>query len=436
MTQNRLQAPPSGEYADADTLDPTGNVGWVLTKLAPASPGASPQFGWRAPSGGGSFTNLTNTVYVDPNTTVLPANRTGNIETPFATVQAALTALATTGGILKLMPGNYVAEGALALGAHPYKIECFVTQGNVAINIAVAVAPMVQLASITGTATLLVLNNIQCGAVTTAGLIEAINSEIDGNIAATQLQAFNAIFDGSVTLTTGIGHAEADYVDCHWINDSAVVSILSNEATLFVSMHNCVFDGETDINGAGGSCTLVCDAASYSQLLGNGSVFTNVSPIVNCRIISLEQDLDGHNFTLVNFSNDQSAVDLALTLNAMTSFPAFVLNSARYPLNANWLYQIELQVEVGIKTDADHSVNGQIDFTIQASVSTDPAGVATFSFNTVPVPNISYLPAALAGASAYIIPSAGGYTVQAQRPAGVGCHAWYYVYWTRIKSVL
>jgi hypothetical protein len=117
MTQRRINVAPAGEPADADSFDPTGNVGDVLTKLAPPQPGAPPRFGWRPGSSGSTFTNLSDVVYVDGGTTVPPANRNGNIETPFATITAAIAAL-PNGGTVLATPGDYSGEGAI-VGPNP-----------------------------------------------------------------------------------------------------------------------------------------------------------------------------------------------------------------------------------------------------------------------------------------------------------------------------
>jgi hypothetical protein len=46
MTQKRINVAPAGEPADADSFDPGGNEGDVLTKTAPPVPGAPPGFRW------------------------------------------------------------------------------------------------------------------------------------------------------------------------------------------------------------------------------------------------------------------------------------------------------------------------------------------------------------------------------------------------------
>jgi hypothetical protein len=56
MSELRLKVPQAGEPANADNFDAGGDVGDVLTKLAPPSPGLPPDYGWRrAPAGIPSF---------------------------------------------------------------------------------------------------------------------------------------------------------------------------------------------------------------------------------------------------------------------------------------------------------------------------------------------------------------------------------------------
>lgn len=68
--------------------------------------------------GGGSLVNLYNTVWVDKNTTVAPADQTGNIEAPFDSLADGRTALiALANGdekMLVVQPGDYSAEAAFA----------------------------------------------------------------------------------------------------------------------------------------------------------------------------------------------------------------------------------------------------------------------------------------------------------------------------------
>lgn len=140
-------------------------------------------------------------------------------------------------------------------------------------------------------------------------------------------------------------------------------------------------------------------------------------------------DLGGNAIT--NYANASSAANLALTANTSTPFPAYTLSG----LAASSIYQVEFQFEVGLSVDSDHTINGAITWTVQATISTNGSGVATVTFNTTPVPNISYLPTGLAGATATVAASTGGFTISVTRPTGVACHAWYYVYWVRIKNV-
>lgn len=58
--------------------------------------------------GSGSLENLPTTRYVSSSTTVPSGSQVGNIEAPFATIQAAVDDLAATGGVIIVEQGNYL----------------------------------------------------------------------------------------------------------------------------------------------------------------------------------------------------------------------------------------------------------------------------------------------------------------------------------------
>jgi hypothetical protein len=77
---------------------------------------------YRPPGGAPVFLNLlTNTRFVDVGTATPPASQNGNIESPFATLAAAVADL-PSGGLLLVVPGDYTPEGTVALGANKYAI--------------------------------------------------------------------------------------------------------------------------------------------------------------------------------------------------------------------------------------------------------------------------------------------------------------------------
>lgn len=86
-------------------LDVTVVPGSVIGPTGPTGPA------------GGTFTNLTATLYVDGGTTVAPADQNGNIETPFAEVQDAIDALPSGSGTVLVVPGPTYAAVTLVDGS-------------------------------------------------------------------------------------------------------------------------------------------------------------------------------------------------------------------------------------------------------------------------------------------------------------------------------
>jgi hypothetical protein len=72
-----------------------------------------------APPGVGAI--LTNTRFVDVSTTVPAADQTGTIEAPFDSLTDAIADL-SGGGLIIVVPGDYSAEGTIALGVNKYAI--------------------------------------------------------------------------------------------------------------------------------------------------------------------------------------------------------------------------------------------------------------------------------------------------------------------------
>lgn len=142
-----------------------------------------------------------------------------------------------------------------------------------------------------------------------------------------------------------------------------------------------------------------------------------------CVALVLESDTffigQGINPETTNFPNFKSNTDIALDTDAAHTFPPTIIRG----LLPNKHYQVELLFSVIIYKDSDHTINGAVDFTIQGNISTNNSSVATLTLNTIPIPNISYLPIGLGGAKAAVTTSAGGFTISATRPSGIACHA-------------
>jgi hypothetical protein len=71
----------------------------------------------------------------------------------------------------------------------------------------------------------------------------------------------------------------------------------------------------------------------------------------------------------------------------------------------------------------DVTASGSIDETVDCHVVTDGSGVATVTIQGTQYPDVSRLPAGLAGATAALVTTTGGVVVQATRPSGVNCVA-------------
>ena len=123
--------------------------------------------------------------------------------------------------------------------------------------------------------------------------------------------------------------------------------------------------------------------------------------------------------SITNFDNGHTVVDVALPTNASTSVLPVVLPG----LGASKKYTATLGCRVVMYTDADHTVAGSIDLVIDVNIATDGSSVATSTLTGTPSPDTSRLPAGLAGATATVAASAGGFTISATRPTGVACHA-------------
>lgn len=370
------------------------------------------------------LTKLPDTAYVAKTTTVNALRRNGNIETPFSTIATALAAA----GTVYVTPDDYSAEAdiasALAFSFSNTDGECDILGTSV-----------VQLPKFTNT------NNVTLkGCVCKPAVANSTTSKLTvdncliANWTVVTLKASRSRFNGSVTISDPTGTYE--------IHDSFVDNAVW--MTLNPGVTGVITDTVIDPDGPVSSIVFTApggivqmDAFTYGSWVNNGGTITNGRIDVIDIIPKLRANLDANGFSITNFANDKSAAALALPADPLQNFPAFTFTGVnQLPISSK--FQVEFQVEVIIYTDADHGVNGQVDFTVQAGLSTNGAGVVTFqggAFNTVPVPNVSYLPAGLAGASAFIVVSANGYTVQVQRPAGVACHAKYFVTWTRILNV-
>lgn len=356
------------------------------------------------------LTNLTMTYYVDGSTTVAPANQNGNEESPFATITQALAAATATGlagpFIVNVVPNSYVAEGP---------ILCAIAVGD--LNIRNTAGPnsddkvLINTLNMTGAMARLVLEGVQTTALLDVSSVfgfKPVGCAFADVVFGPLVVATDTAFD-ALSAQPSVNNATFDNCTFPPFVPTATFNVA---CTCFIK--NSQLPGLFAFTFAAGSL-LRLDESTWGA-------FQRVSCTTNCPIQVLGEPWVA------------SGADLALAADPMQSFPAYTFG-AMPVLNVSSIYFIEYQVQVVIYTDADHHVVGAVDFTIQASIDVDGLGVATVTFNTAAVPNVAYLPVALAGASSNIVASANGWTVQAQRPAGVACHARYKVSWQFVENV-
>lgn len=234
MTSKRLCVPTSGPFADANSFDANGVFGDVLTKLAPPSPGAPPDYGW----GPAIARKLSRTLWVDPGTTIATASQTGDASAPFATIAAALAA-ATDRTTIVLQNYDYTGEGALTapavaelnlvtlgpglsvptlgpLSAPGVVLSCFGVQfvGNVQCFALWCQFNSGVLGNVTApNGAMFVDQSYLVGDVTTAWL-SAINGDIYGNGSVVgAMYCRNSGMPDSLQLDSG---AYVEVVDCWW----------------------------------------------------------------------------------------------------------------------------------------------------------------------------------------------------------------------------
>lgn len=371
---------------------------------------------------GAIVAQLSNVRFVDKATTVPTTLQNGTLSAPFATLHQGVAALAapalSTGGTLYIVPADYSTEGPLAIPAG-LVVNMLPLQGALPGPSGSATTPELNIPHTITTGNIsLASGSALVGVGMTPGNLTAVDStasfcfdtcQLSGTVGGAgpsypNFRVTNSQIAGAVLC----GEFELD--NCEVLaNITADIAVISPPGRNTIRRSafpsgNVILKFQTAGVANGGSVT-VDNQTLYQWNVTLGNVVTAPG-----RMILMQQDSD--------FS---SSVDLALNLDGPLAFP----NTAVTNLAPSKVYQAELQFQVGIYTDASHAVNGAVDFTIQATISTDATATATVTFNTVPVPNVSYLPAALAGASATVAAVAGGFAVSAQRPAGVACHAFF-----------
>ena len=165
------------------------------------------------------------------------------------------------------------------------------------------------------------------------------------------------------------------------------------------------------------STTYVVTAPAGTSALLDGRTQTPINTVLTGG--SLTQALDGGGNALTNFDNGHTTADVALGTDAS----ATVLVVTLAGLAASGEYLAKLGLTVWIYTDANHAIGGPVDVVLGLAITTDGAGMAACTLSGTPIPDVSNLPTGVAGASATVAASTGGFTISATRPAGTACHA-------------
>jgi len=202
-------------------------------------------------SGGPSFQNLSNVIFVDGTTVVPSVSETGNIEFPFGLMSDGITAV-PTGGTIYLTPHDYTAQGTpIILKDMTVKALGIATFSAITIQSGVTAVTLENIIC-TGTLTVpstctITLNNCIVGdqIVGNDCILFANNCSISGNVSCSVVIADNCSF-----------------VDVFYISGS--LSTITNSGWLHPHL--------IYTNSAG---TLSLDGATYNNWLSNSGVIAN-----------------------------------------------------------------------------------------------------------------------------------------------------------------
>jgi hypothetical protein len=146
---------------------------------------------------------------------------------------------------------------------------------------------------------------------------------------------------------------------------------------------------------------------------------------------TLTSALSGGGNAITNFDNGHTLSDQALASDISTALAASLWSGYQAGdagiilrgLLASRKYLCTLGVRVYVYTDADHTVGGTIDMVIGLSIVTDGSSVATCTLSGTVIPDTSNLPLGIAGATATLAATSGGFIVSVTRKASTACHA-------------
>jgi hypothetical protein len=154
---------------------------------------------------------------------------------------------------------------------------------------------------------------------------------------------------------------------------------------------------------------------------GGGTVFTDEFSYQGLR--RLAAALTGMQ-VVINKTTWTSGDDIGIGGGATGAFPDVVVGGSDV-LTGNENFQAQYLFRVGIYENASPGVSGIMEGELSADIVTDGAGNATLTFQTTLVPNISYLPLALAGATFAVAAVTGGFRISVTAPPGVQSVAWF-----------
>ena len=348
---------------------------------------------------GGDATDLTNTFFVDWNTT---GSQDGSSENPFSTIAQAVTALAG-GGTILIVPGNYSSESTITCGVNIGFINLSGLVIAAGSSRSFSYPQQVYLPPLTGNGAKTIQGcNVSQPIDTTDGDITLINCDIS---AAVNSYAALSVA-GSMIRADLTSDNVTVFSNCVFFN-SVTINLSPSYS---VSFYDCDSDYYTirpsiNFNSPGG--VMYVDAATwYNFKLKTPSY----GPTLTYTTVKIMGGI-GSEGADVSPSNTNLSTNSSTAVFAVNNFGMWFAPSSDYTivLGARVLFWQPLT-----KTNT-----GCLDMTVCLHVTTNISGVATVELKSSVISNSSYLPAILSTAVGTITATAGGFTIYATRPTGV-----------------
>jgi hypothetical protein len=244
---------------------------------------------------GGSFTNLSNVLFVDKGTTVALSSQTGNIERPFATLQQ-LNAGLPHGGTARITPGDYTGSGPLNL-----TVTAPICLTNQADNPEFVGQLVVNCPDITAVSTLSLINMYLSGTVTASTLsvqngtatkkltassfIRCNGTEFSGLTGVIDCgfaECIDCTFDAATNRTVVTASTGASFQRCIFKPSAGIVETISVAAGTSLTFKNCEFSLQfgastpvIEFTGAPGNLVYFDEPSMVSFIAAGGT-------LVNC----------------------------------------------------------------------------------------------------------------------------------------------------------